>query len=108
LDGITTIRFDTVASLLGDQGWGDDPAAVAFLDQIAIELIAAGTSFVDKDKRLAFRLQLPEELVDITLARPDRAKGDDFGAICLGHISDCDGLLMHIHADVERVRVMHG
>ena len=83
MDGITTIRFDTVAGLLRDQGRGDDPAAVAFFGQIAIEPIAAGAGFIDKDELLALGLQLPDELVDITLPGPDRAQRDDFRAIFL-------------------------
>jgi hypothetical protein len=35
LDGIPTIRCDTVAGLLRDQGRGDDPAAVAFYCDMA-------------------------------------------------------------------------
>jgi hypothetical protein len=108
LDGITTIRVDTVTGLLRDHGRGDDPAAVAFLGQIAIEPRAAGAGFIDTDEWLALGPQLSDELVDITLPGPDRAQRDDFRAICLGDISDRHGLLMDIHADVERARLSHG
>jgi hypothetical protein len=107
-DGITTIRFDTVAALFRDQGRGDDPAAVAFFGQRAIEPIAAGASFIDKDKLLALGLQLPDEFVDIALPGPDCAHRDDFRAIFLGDIGDRDGRFMDIHSDVERARLSHG
>ena len=108
LEGITTIRFDTVAALLRDQGRGDDPAAVAFFGQRALEPIAAGAGFIDKDKLLALGLQLPDELVDRTLPGPDRAQRDDVRAIVLSNIGDRDGLFMDIHADVARARLCHG
>ena len=104
-DGIPTIRFDTVAGLFREQGGGDDPATVAFCGQRAIEPIATGADFIDQDALLACGLQLPDERVDITLPRPDRAQGDDFRAIFLGDVSDCDGLFMDIHSDVERARL---
>jgi hypothetical protein len=106
--GITTSRFDPVAGLLRDQGRGDDPAAVAFLGQIAREPRAAGAGCIDNDERLALGLQVPEALVDITRPGPDRAQRDDFRAIVLGDRGDRDGLLRDIHADVERARLSHG
>jgi hypothetical protein len=108
LDGIPTIRFDTVAGLLRDQGRGDDPAAVAFWGQLAIEPIAAGAGFIDKDELLALGLQVPDEPVDITLPGPDRTQIDDFGMVFLGHVSDGDGLFMDIQTDIERARLVHG
>jgi hypothetical protein len=105
LDGITPIRFDTVAGLLREQGGGDDPAAVAFFGQRAREPRAAGAGFIDQDELLALGLQLPDERVDSTLPGPDRAQGDDFRALFLGHRGDRDGRFMAIHADGERARL---
>ena len=108
LAGLTTLRLDTGAGLLRDQGRGDDPAAGAFWGQLAIAPRAAGAGCIDKDERLALGLQWPDELVEITLPGPDRAQRDDVRAICLGDLSDRNGLLMDIHADVERTRLSHG
>jgi hypothetical protein len=108
LDGITTIRGDPVTGLLRDQGRGDDPAAVPFFGQRALEPRAAGAGFIDKDELLALGLQLPSALVDSTRPGPDCAQRDDFRALCLGARGDRDGLFMDIHADVARARLSHG
>src|SRR5262249_18086071 len=106
--GITPAGFDAVTCLCRNQGGGADPADVALFHQVAIEPIAAGTGFVDEDELLAFRPQLPDKLIDITLPGPDSAEGDDLCAMCLGDIGDCTGLFMDIHSDVERARLWHG
>jgi hypothetical protein len=84
---------------------GDDPAGVSFLSQVTIEPVAAGASFLDKDELLAFGLELPDQLVNITLPCSDSAKGNDFCTMVLGDRGDRDRLFMHIHADVERARL---
>jgi hypothetical protein len=108
LEGITTVRFDPVAALLRDQGRGDDPAAVAFFGQRALEPRAAGAGFIDKTAWLPLGLQLPDELVAITLPGPDRAQREDLRARVLGDRGARDGLFMDIHSDVERARLSHG
>ena len=57
--GVTPVGFDPVAWLFGNQGGGDDPADIAFFQQVAIEPIAAGARFIDEDELLPLRLQLP-------------------------------------------------
>jgi hypothetical protein len=81
LHGITPVGFDPVTHLFGNQEGSDNPTDVACVHQGAIPPGTAGTGFVDKDKLRALRLQLPEQLVDVTLAGPDRAEGDDLRAI---------------------------
>ena len=109
LEDITTLRFDTVAGLLREQGRGDDPAAVAAgWGPIARAPRAAGAGFIDTDERLALGLQWPDALVASTRPGPDRAQRDDCRTLCLGDISDRTGLLMDIHADVARARLSHG
>jgi hypothetical protein len=73
LDRVTTVRFDPIACLFGDQRWGHDPADLTFLREIAVEPIPTRTSFIDEDKLFALGLQLPDELVDVALARADGA-----------------------------------
>ena len=108
LDGITPIRLDTVTGLFRDQGRGDDPAAVAFFGQRALEPRAAGAGGIDKDEGLALGLQLPDALVESTLPGPDCAQRHDFRAIFLGDRGDRDGRFMDIHSDGERARLSHG
>ena len=108
MEGLTTIRFDTVAGLLRDQGRGDDPAAGAFFGQRALAPRAAGAGLIDKDEWRARGLQWPDERVDSTLPGPDRAQRDDFRTLFLGDRGDRAGLFMDIHSDVERARLSHG
>ena len=108
LDGVTTVGFDAVAGLLGDQRGGDDPAVVAFLRQIAVEPVATGSGFIDKDEVFGFGLQLADELIDVTLAGADGAEVDDLGAVILGDIGHGNRVFVDIHADVECARLGHG
>jgi hypothetical protein len=41
LHGVTTVGFDPVTRLFGNQGGGDDPADVAFVHQVAIDIDGA-------------------------------------------------------------------
>jgi len=108
LHGITPVGFDPVTRLFGNQGGGDDPAGVAFLRQVPIEPVAAGARFIDEDELLAFGLELPDKLIDITLPGSDSAKGDDFCAIVLGDVGDRDRLFVDISSDIKRARLLHG
>jgi len=108
LEGVTPVGLDPSARLLGEERGGHDPAEVALLGEVAGEPIATGTRFIDKDELLAFGLQLPDERIDIALARADRAEGDDLSVMCFGNVGHRDRLLMDIHADVERARLWHG
>jgi hypothetical protein len=56
----------------------------------------------------AFGLHVPDQLVDIALARAEGAEGDDLGVVFFSDGGDSDGLLMDIHSDVERARLVHG
>ena len=44
---------------------------MTFFREIALEPISTRASFIDEDKLLTFGLQLPDELVDVVLARAD-------------------------------------
>jgi hypothetical protein len=57
---------------------------------------------------LAFGLHLPDELIDVTLARSDIAERDDLGVVFLGDVRNGNRLLMDIQSDVKRARLMHG
>jgi len=52
--GIAAIRFDPVPWLFGNQRGGHPPAVVTLLGQIALEPVAAGTGFIDKDQVFGF------------------------------------------------------
>jgi hypothetical protein len=108
LDGITTISFDAITRLFRNQGGGHDPAAVAFFREIAVEPITTRASFVDEDEVCVFRLQIADKLVDIPLAGPDSAEGDDCGVVFFDDVGNGDRFFMDIQSDVERARLCHG
>jgi hypothetical protein len=56
----------------------------------------------------AFRLQLPDALLDITWSTPNGAEEDDLGVVVFGDLGDGDRVFVDIHAEVERARVGHG
>jgi hypothetical protein len=53
-------------------------------------------------------LQPPEKLIEVTLARPDGAEGDDFGPVLLGSIRHGKRIFVDIKTDVEGARLCHG
>ena len=72
-DGIPTIGVDAVASLLGDQGGGDDPAIIAFVGQRAVEPVPPRSRFRDEDSVVGFGLQLARELINVAWPRANGA-----------------------------------
>jgi hypothetical protein len=81
---------------------------MAFVGEIAVEPIATRTGFINKDEVRAFGLEPTDEVIDVTLSRPDIAEGDHLGVVLLGDTGDRDRVLMDIHSDVERARLVHG
>jgi hypothetical protein len=49
-----------------------------------------------------------DELIDITLAGTNVAKGDDLGVVVLGDIGNGTGLFVDLQPDVECARLWHG
>jgi hypothetical protein len=108
LPGLTPVGVDAGTGFFRPQGGGDAPADVAWFHQGAREPRAAGIGVVDEAECLALRPQLPATLLAITLPGPDGAEGDHRGTMGWGDLGDGDGLLMAIHANVERARLCHG
>jgi hypothetical protein len=108
LHRITAVGFHPVPGLFGNQRRRDDPAVVAFVTQIAIELVATGSGFIDKDQAVGLRLELSGELIDVTVARADSPEIDHLSAVVLRDIRDSDGFFMDIETDIECARLWHG
>jgi hypothetical protein len=53
-------------------------------------------------------LQLTDEFIELTLAGPNVAQGDNLGVGCFGDIGHGDRLLVDIQTDVEWARLGHG
>jgi hypothetical protein len=75
------------ASATAVQGRGDDPTKSVFFRHRAIEPIAAGSSFIDKDYVLALRQEPSNQCVDVALSHGNGAKVDDFGMVLLGNVT---------------------
>jgi hypothetical protein len=54
------------------------------------------------------RWYLAEELLDVTLARPDVAEGDDRGTVSFVNVGNGNRLFVDIQTDVECARLVHG
>jgi hypothetical protein len=108
LDGITPIGFNPVARFFGDLGWGNNPAKETLLREIAIEPVATGSGFRDKDQMVGLRLELSGELIDVTVARAESPEIDDLRTVVLRDIRDRDGFFMDIETDRECARLCQG
>ena len=84
------------------------PAVVVFFRQIAVEPVATGSGFIDKDEVCGLGLHLADELIDVTLTRANGAQVGHLGAMILGDIRHGNGVLVDIHADEECARLGHG
>ena len=108
LDGIAAIGLHLVAGLLGNERRRDDLAGEALPRQIAMQDVAAGTGFVGEHQVRCLPLEAPDQLVEVGLARPDRA--DEHGrvsavALCMGNR---DRILVDVQTDEQRSRLRHG
>jgi len=69
---------------------------MAFFGEIAIEPIPARASFINKDEKRTFGLQLTDEFIAITLAGTNVVNGDGLGVVVLGDIGNGKGLFVAI------------
>jgi hypothetical protein len=104
-DGISTVGFDPIPGLCGNQGGSDNPTDMAFLSEIAGEPIPTRPCFIDKDQMFAFGLHFPDEVVDIALACTNGAEGDNLSVVFLGNVGNGNRLFLDIHSDGERARL---
>ena len=104
----STLGDDAIAGLLREQCWGAPPAAMAFCGHRAGEPVPAGTGLIDQNELRALGVQPPDELLDVTLARPDMPEGDDLGTVIFGGIGNGDSIFVDIKTDVECARLCHG
>jgi hypothetical protein len=108
LHGVPAVGCDPVARFVGNQGGSDHPTIVPLLGEIAIEPLATGAGFRDKDQRGGFGWHLTDHLGDVTWSGADAAEVEDLGAVLLRHVGDTHRLLVDIHADDECARLGHG
>ena len=97
-----------VARLCGQQGGGDDPAAIAWVQQGAREPGAAGARVRDADALLPLRLQLPSQRITSALPGADRTEGEARRAMVLGDRGDRERLLVDLSSDRKRARRLQG
>jgi hypothetical protein len=94
LERSPAIRLAPVARLLGKARWSHYPTEEGFLRPGAVQPLATRPRCVPHGQFLALGLQLPNERVDIALARTARAPAHDLCLALLGHRGDREALLM--------------
>ena len=78
--------------------------------QVPIQPVAARPRLVDEhERRRSFRLELPDQLVDVALPSLDRPQRHDLRAAGVRRVGDGDRLLVHIEPHVQDLaRLAHG
>jgi hypothetical protein len=104
VDGLPTIGVDAGASLLGDQGGGDDPAGVAFWGQLAVAPGPTGSRFIDEAQVLGFGLPLAHELSTVAWPRAHGAKVDDLSVVIVDDRGHGHGVLVGIQPTIACTR----
>lgn len=108
LYGIAPVGLHPIPRLTGNEGGGDHDAALPLLVKVAVQPVAAGTGFVDEQQVRSLGVEPPDEVVDVVLACADGAQIDCIRRPCLGHVGDCDGVLVDVQSDEKCGRLLHG
>jgi hypothetical protein len=108
LHGVAAVGFHPLARLFRNQGGGGDPAAMAFVRQIAREPVATRSRFIDNDEVWGLGWPFADEVVDVDVSRPDGAEVDDLSVGLFGDIGHRKGIFVDIQTDIECARVTHG
>ena len=76
--------------------------------QVAMQAVPTRPGFICKHERGRFRLQPPNQFVEVRLAGPDRAdKHGRIGALPL-RVRDGNLIFVHVQPDEQRCRLRHG
>ena len=108
LHGVTPVGLAPVTRLFGHEGERDHPADIVFCGQITREPRPTRAGVRDKAQVCGLRLPLPHQGVDVPWPRAKGSQRDDLSLMILSNVSNRDRLLMNIHADVKRARLVHG
>jgi hypothetical protein len=101
LHSIAPVRLDSVARLLGNARRGHHPTFEILLGQVPIQPVPARPRFVDQVQRLALRLQLADQFVEVALPGPDRPQEHDLRFALLPHVGNREALLMDSQPDKQ-------
>jgi hypothetical protein len=106
---VASIRLHPIAGLPRDERRRHDRARQALPPQVSIQPVPARTGLVREHRSRALRDQLANQLVDIALARPDRAQTDDLAAPLFRGVGDGNRVLVDIEPDVQLLaRLLQG
>jgi hypothetical protein len=108
LDGITPVGLDASASLIGNQGRGDDPADVPSCGELTREPRPAGAGLTDEDQRLGLGLERTDEVVDGAWPGADHPHIGDVSLPPFRSVGHCAGVVVNIQPDRQCARVMPG
>lgn len=108
LDRVTPVGLDLVARFLGNQRRGDDVTAEAAPGEMAMQPVPARAGLVGEHQVRRLALQTPDHLVEIRLARPNRADTHGrVGRLAL-RVRDGDRIPVGVETDEKRSRLLHG
>jgi hypothetical protein len=93
---------------LGHEGGRDDPAELALVRQIAIELRATGARCIDQDPVWGLCLTRADAWINVGLPGAKAAEVDALSLVLVGDRGHRHGILVDIQTDVECARVTHG
>jgi hypothetical protein len=105
---VTTGGCAPSAGLLRAPCGGYPPAALALCGPRAGEPVSTGTGLSDKNALRACGVQPPDEVIAVTLARPDGAASEDLGTVILGSLRHGTRVFVDIETDVACARRGHG
>ena len=108
-DGVPAISLHSIARLSWDERRRHDDAAEPSPGQVSIQPVPARPRLVGDGERGAFRLELPDQLVDVALSRADHPQRHHLRTAVLCRVGHGNGVLVNIETDEERLaRLTHG
>jgi hypothetical protein len=81
---------------------------VAFCGELPAEPVPPGSRFIDKDEMLGLSVELPDEVIDVTVTGADGAQRDDLGVVIVGTIGHRHSIFRPIEPHREWARLAHG
>jgi hypothetical protein len=106
--GIAPIGLDAIAGALRDARGRNHGAVDPFRGEVPVERVAAGSRLIDDVNPCALRDDLPQRPLHVAHAAADRPVVPHFAAYPARRDRYVNRFLMHVHADVNGVRLCHG
>jgi hypothetical protein len=106
--GSTAIGVHPVAGLVGHQGGGDHPAAMALWRARPVAPRAPRPGVIDQDEVWGRGLHVSDAWSNLGVSCAAGAEGDDLSGVFLGDSGHRHGIVVDIPSAVKRARLAHG